>query len=691
MDFLRRSIHTSRDNHLPHISTPIATVSKPTPAIQPPKKVIRALDDHRPQAPHELSFSKGDFFHVINEIDQGSGWYEANNPMTGARGLVPKSKFEVFNKSNAAVRVSQAAARTPMKPFGIKSPPPTSPRQPVFYAIVQHDFIAERADELDAKAGDHISVVAQSNFEWFVAKPISRLGRPGLIPVSFVAIHDPSTDIPMPEYEVKALMERGEVPGVEEWKRSIIEYKATSISLGVLDDDNAGRGSVFNSPFMPPSQQMPKMDTILEPEPESPRVKSPLPALPSGIILLGEVLSWHFEMDEYWFRIHALFQADDLTGSGSLPPARQLVLFRVYNDFYDFQVNLLKTFPYEAGQMPSTDGRESKRILPFMPGPSKNVDDKVTQLRKDELDQYLSQLCSLWEHGAEHILRHRLILDFFTPKTGDLEEDVEPAYRILEERSTKKHYDSVREAEQGQETLSERNARVPYNRYSDGSNYDEQTYASSSKSVYDRRDPAFPPLNTHPDRGYDQQESVYARSRSPFSSSSRAQSPLHVRSESTTSAHNHSAKVPSLSMSARDNYDQTANYTGPLQADGGSPRSYSSNHTQPLSATGSVGSGKTRSRAVSNANSPPISASNPNTAFVKIKIFDRLTQELIAIRVSPRVTHTQLMDKVRSRLGDDVRHLAYRNSISNTFLGLEDDQSLKQWLEGADKHVLYAD
>lgn len=101
MDFLRRSIH-SKDMNGPVISTPIPAVSKPTNSILPPKKVIRALDDHRPQAPHELGFSKGDFFHVVNEIDQGPGWYEANNPVTGARGLVPKSKFEEFNKSNAA-------------------------------------------------------------------------------------------------------------------------------------------------------------------------------------------------------------------------------------------------------------------------------------------------------------------------------------------------------------------------------------------------------------------------------------------------------------------------------------------------------------------------------------------------------------------------------------------------------------
>ncbi|THH12359.1 hypothetical protein EW145_g72 [Phellinidium pouzarii] len=590
-----------------------------------------------------------------------------------------------------SVRVSQVAARTLPKSPGMRSPPPTSPRQPVFYAVVQHDFVAERADELDAKSGDHISVVAQSNFEWFVAKPISRLGRPGLIPVSFVAIYDPSTSMPMTDHEVKAMMERGEVPNVDEWKRSILEYKATSISLGVLDDDSTARVPVSNSPFMPSAQQTPKMDTIIEPEPEPPKMKTPLPVLQSGIILSAEVLSWHFEMDEYWFRIHALFQAD---GSESLPPAKQLVLFRVYNDFYDFQVKLLNAFPLEAGQTTSSDSMVPKRILPYMPGPSQHVDDKVTQLRKDELDQYLSQLCGLWDHGAEYIMRDRLILDFFTPKAGDLEEDVEPAYRILEERRAAKQYTMSRDAEQIREPLSKMN--VQENRYSDGSNYEEHSYASSSKSGIEGAGVSQKNMsNSSSDtrqqyREYDQRD-MYPRSHSPYSNSSRAQSPSRLRSGSTTSTRKFTGEPSSRSMSTRDNHEQTVSYAALRKSEEDSPRSYTSNQTHPLSATGSVGSGKSRNRSASNANSPPISANNPNTAFVKIKIFDRLTQDLIAIRVSPRVTHAQLMDKVRARLGDDVGHLAYRNSISNMFLGLEDDQSLRQWLEGTDKHVLYAD
>ena len=46
------------------------------------------------------------------------------------------------------------------------------------YGIVQYDFNAERPDELEAKAGEAIIVIAQSNPEWFVAKPIGRLGAP---------------------------------------------------------------------------------------------------------------------------------------------------------------------------------------------------------------------------------------------------------------------------------------------------------------------------------------------------------------------------------------------------------------------------------------------------------------------------------------------------------------------------------
>lgn len=582
---------------------------------------------------------------------------------------------------------------------GLRSPPPTGPRQRVFYAVVQHDFEAERTDELDARAGDHISVVAQSNLEWFVAKHINKLGRPGLIPVSFVAVHDPTTGTAMSDETVKELMERGDIPKVEEWKRLVIGYKETSISLGTLDENRSPTSPSAYNPYapMPPAQsfasappQHPQPHdgvgapptSSSTPQSEEPPESSNQP-LDNGIILSAEVLSWHYEVDEYWFRIHALFQPN---GDGDyLPPAKQLLLFRVYNDFYNLQHDLLRNFPVEGGQQTIGDS-EPSRILPYMPGPSQHVDDKVTQLRKDELDQYLQQLCSLWEQGAEHILRHRLILDFFSPKAGDLEEEVNPAYSILEERAeVMRKGGSKAESNGGDEDVDDQFARMNLqgganHRTSEGSRYDEQYAADSPKAA--RRS-----VNGN---GYG---NGYAhRPQSNFSSNSRAQSPMHKYSGSTASA------IVSPSGNA---YEQNAHYGDSRYRSGDedSPRSYSSGHGHgpPMSAAPSNGSrisSTTRSRSGSLANvinSPPISASNPNAAYVKIKVLDHVTQEIIALRVHPLVTQEQLMDKVRQRLGSDVERLAYRNSVTNNFIAVDDDQGLADWLNHTDKHVLYAD
>lgn len=101
------------------------------------------------------------------------------------------------------------------------------------YGIVQYDFQAERPDELDAKAGEAIIVIAQSNQEWFVAKPIQRLGGPGLIPVSFIEIRDMTTGTAVAD--PSEAVRRAGVPKVEEWKKMAAEYKNSSIPLGKLE------------------------------------------------------------------------------------------------------------------------------------------------------------------------------------------------------------------------------------------------------------------------------------------------------------------------------------------------------------------------------------------------------------------------------------------------------------------------
>lgn len=109
----------------------------------------------------------------------------------------------------------------------------------------------------------------------------------------------------------------------------------------------------------------------------------------------------------------------------------------------------------------------------------------------------------------------------------------------------------------------------------------------------------------------------------------------------------------------------------------------------------SSGARSTRSGGATGAiaGPPPISATNPQTAFIKIKIFDRIQDDLIAIRVHPRVTHEQLLDKVQQRLGGQVARLSYRETGEDgeDYVPLQQDDEVLWWIESTDKHVLYAD
>ncbi|KAG2148105.1 hypothetical protein DEU56DRAFT_869766 [Suillus clintonianus] len=653
MKSLRKSLNGNRDTHRLEISTPLPlpSISKPQNSSLPPQKVIRAIASYRPEGPQQLPFQKGDFFYVTGNIETQGDWYEAHNPVTGARGLVPKSMFEEFCKS-PAIRTSHisVAVNSPTIPTSPTSPP-RSPKTPAFFAIVLHDFIAERADELDAKSGDCITVVAQSNREWFVAKPIGRLGRPGLIPASFVEVRNPATNRPIEN--VDALIDSGELPGVEEWKKAVFNYKANSISLGVIEEPS-------NNSY---SQQ--RSSTQQESAPP-PRAPSPV-FLPEGILLSADVVSFHYEMDEYWFRTDAIYQPYDPHDPHVLPKAKQLVLFRVYNDFFDFQVNLLQAFPREAGREP-----DSIRILPFMPGPAENVDDEVTAARREELDEYLHKLCALNMAGTSYVLEHQLVREFLSLKPGDVEHDIDPRYdevrALFAEEATaeQQHAPVTQEFEEevrdtlGEMKLSDRDDR------SEGSDYGEDHTPPTHITSRDSQSSATP-------RAHRQPNSVTSHHRAGSRSKQNGGS---------------SPSYPHVDTSRASAYSRTS-----FASNSAWPEHAASSPSSPSSSQPSIAM-SSRSRSLSNAtnmNAPPMSAGNPQTAFVKIKIFDRVTDDLIAIRVHPRVTHAELLEKVQARLGGNVLNLRYRNSISNEFIGIDDDRDLREWLDSTEKHVLYAE
>jgi len=294
------------------------------------------------------------------------------------------------------------------------------------YGIVQYDFSAERPDELEAKAGEAIIVIAQSNPEWFVAKPIGRLGGPGLIPVSFIEIRDMTTGQAVQDPQ-KAVQQAG-VPKVEEWKKLAADYKNSSITLGKFENSNAGsvqrdmeRMSLSNGnqsyaagngqPYVRPSMQKWRLCADMT------QGQNQTYGQPNGnhfskdpdsqSLLLAPVSAsiprYCFENDKYWYIIECVME------DGS-----HWELSRYYQNFYDFQIALLQEFPKEA----ATDGGGT-RILPFMPGPVTYVTDAISNGRRESLNEYVKKLLAL----PPYISKCHLVRQLFAPRDGDFELD----------------------------------------------------------------------------------------------------------------------------------------------------------------------------------------------------------------------------------------------------------------------------
>lgn len=412
-------------------------------------QVIRALYDYEARSGQELSFSRGDFFHVIGREDDND-WYEACNPaLPDARGLVPVAYFQALGRTERdsadgvptprlksgehdsgysdlqhSVQSSGSPTTSPGSQRYSKSPTKTGA---MVYGIVMYEFKAERADELEASAGEAIIVIAQSNPEWFVAKPIGRLGGPGLIPVSFVEIRDMTTGTAVPD-PLDAVRKAG-VPKVEEWKKMAADYKNSSITLGKFETGKGPGGQSLEQGIDRLSLQQQSTRTSqqtaalhhqsVSQQPKSvqnqqyamqqkqQQVQSNQHASKSSSQLYAPIDAriprYCFAEDKYWFVIEA-----------QLEDGRYWELSRYYEDFYDFQIALLTEFPNEAGNTGT-----QKRTLPYMPGPVNYVTDAITEGRLHNLDAYVKNLLT----QPSYIAKCSLVRQFFAPREGDFEID----------------------------------------------------------------------------------------------------------------------------------------------------------------------------------------------------------------------------------------------------------------------------
>lgn len=491
MKGIRRSLNKERIGNptptyssLPTAGFPSLAALAPVRAMPgPPRLVIRATTSSR--TPDGLAYEAGDFYHVVSD-DGGEDWFDAANPMTGMRGLVPASHFQVLGRNvretaqrkaslsgpasqptspqlngHSSSSSARSAQPSPVSTFTPAPQLPQSsavapPKSQPLYGIVQYDFVAERADELDAKRGEPIIVIAQSNHEWFVAKPIGRLGGPGLIPVAFVEIQDMTTGKPVENIE--ELIRSAVVPQVEEWKKMTADYKSASIPLGRFDfaqgsvpvaGGRTSQGQLGNGaqaqqqardgvppiPVSPAMRQQnsassnydngnyardspssvhhslpPASPTQSYDDRNNPRYSYSRERMQYGLVTAASVESFHQEEGSFWFHLRAYFS----TGAS-------LVLYRLYQDFYDFQIALMDEFPVEAGRIPpGEEGRgyqAPERILPMMPGPTDFEDEVVCAQRVHDLSVYLTDLCAL----PDDLRGSGLMYEFLVPRAGDVE------------------------------------------------------------------------------------------------------------------------------------------------------------------------------------------------------------------------------------------------------------------------------
>lgn len=429
-------------------------------------------------------------------FENSTEWYEAYDPPSNLQGMVPVSYFEVVSRKDSIptipLHTAAAAAAAhggvlPAKNSNLTSSPETFVNQetnnltsstnstmhstntainssqsisPVstnsnsnfikggmnnhsqLYAVVKHDFVPSRSDELQASVGESIIIIARSNDEWVVAKPIGRLGGPGLIPINFIEVRDIGTNKPMAD--LNEALNRAHVPYVEEWKRLAAEYKASSIPLGKIDDLAVGPNNGRSTPSV--TQQLKSMhlntntttaattsntnvlqkstsnsDRRLEVSPLSEKANSitehtdisnsnisvsSITATSDleneSYVVSASVDTYAFNNDRYWYLVVA-----------KLSNGKQRNLCRFYQDFYDFQINLLDEFPVEAGRT------GHKRTLPFMPGPLTYVNDSISSQRRVNLDDYVKKLVAL----PNYISKGPTVQHLFDLREGDMETD----------------------------------------------------------------------------------------------------------------------------------------------------------------------------------------------------------------------------------------------------------------------------
>lgn len=439
-----RDAFKERQATQPAVSHSRMSPPKHAGTIEPPKLVIRATADYAAQHHHELTFHKGDFFHVIKEEPPQPGWIEACNPATNARGIVPVAYFDILNRttprttptlsrssdhgrSSGASQSSCARSRTSNSSSSTGTSAAT-------VATFKYDFHAELPHEMSAKLGQSVVVVARSNDEWLVAKPLDHIGTPGLIPTSFISFRDKYSGETLNSNDNELVL--SQIPSLAEWEESSRRLREHAIPLGSLESTTLRNAQHHQTVPLPPKELDSPLSSSFRPRSMddyfstltayagaapalvphghgNSKLQAPIQLLPQGTVLSAAVESVHQDMNEYWYQVRAYFLSDEAPQSPSLAHSSQqqceLTLFRSYRDF----VHLHESLKAELLRPPLANA-SLRTLLETFPAPPQHP-YKTARQCCGELNMYMQSLCAL-----SHIqLRSPVIRAFLDLRPGD--------------------------------------------------------------------------------------------------------------------------------------------------------------------------------------------------------------------------------------------------------------------------------
>ncbi|KAI9290642.1 hypothetical protein K502DRAFT_310289, partial [Neoconidiobolus thromboides FSU 785] len=397
-----------------------------SPCNIPPIYIIRAKGDYHARKSEELSFMKGDLFHVIGESD--NDYYSVCNPLTNKVGLVPIDLFEIIKKcprsfetNNTTVRVQPRSNNT----ISSHSCPESSlfnnnfnnrASYTTFIAKALYDFDSEREDELGFKKGDLLIVLAQSTEDWFVARLLDGESSPGLVPVSYLELRDKNSGEKVDNFSEYLRDKHISLPSVMEWKTMTTSSTLSMHSTNSIIEPQSPASVCSSYSYMPNTPLDALTFDFQHGMNINKKEKEPLDT--------AHVTSFIADEGNYIFIIQLRFESS----------GKQRTLYRDYDAFFELHTGLIRQFPKEAGRF------GDKRIIPYMPGPLSQVDDKITTQRRIDLDLYLQQLFLL----PQQIQNSELFRSFFKMKKGDYESNLIPNLLKNEDNSDKNELGDIK-------------------------------------------------------------------------------------------------------------------------------------------------------------------------------------------------------------------------------------------------------